>query len=298
MSVSLLAHNELRDIQRELEQALYNHVQWYNSLIRSLVCQLPADKHDTNSEPHKECLFGQWYYEHAPKKLIEHPTFLAIGDAHQKMHRAAAVLLKKSNVGNHVEPTDFDSFSNAMEGLRLEIAALKREVESLLYTRDPLTGAINRIDMMPMLRELHELVKREAQVSCLAMMDLDHFKKINDEHGHPVGDKVLFIIASHILSNLRSYDKMFRFGGEEFLLSMQNTSLENCHQRIEKIRQDIAKLPIDIGHRDPVYITVSFGLTELRPDSAIEECIERADQALYDAKIQGRNCTRTWVDPS
>ncbi len=294
MALTYLSREELQNILGHLDQALYNHMQWHNSLMRTFTCQLPGNKHDTKPNAHKECLFGQWYYNDSPKKLRDHPGFITIGDVHRHMHQLTAHLLLTLEAGRSIDPHDYDNFANAMEKLRLEVASLKHEVEISLYTHDPLTGAINRADMLPVLRELHEMAKRQSYICTLAMMDLDLFKKINDKFGHPAGDKVLVAVVHYITDHLRPYDKLFRYGGEEFLLCMQQTELLDGKERIEALRKGLAEVPIDIHRQDPIYITASFGLTELDPSTEIERSLERADQALYSAKSEGRNCTRIW----
>lgn len=294
MPINYINRNELQSTLAQLEQALYNHVQWHNFIIRTLICRLPGNKQDTKVSAHKECLFGQWYYNDAPKKLQDHPGFAAIGEAHRHMHQLTANLLLTVAAGNFIDIHEYDRFANALEQLRLEIFSLKHELELSLYTHDPLTGAINRADMLPALRELHEMVRRESQVCGIAMMDLDHFKKINDQFGHPAGDKVLIALVRYITENLRPYDKLFRYGGEEFLFCLQQTTLETCSERIEELRQGIKEFPFDIGRSESIHITVSFGVTMLEPDLTIEQCIERADKALFVAKSKGRDAVKAW----
>lgn len=297
MSLTNMTREEMQAILTQLEQAYDNHVKWHNGLIRTLTCRLQGDLHDTKQKAHRECLFGQWYYHNAPKKLLDHPGFIAVGEAHKYMHELATQLLLTARVGNLIDSHDYDSFANAIERMRLEITSLKHEVEISLYTHDPLTGAVNRADMLPSLRELHGMVQREAQTCSIVMMDLDFFKGINDEFGHPAGDKVLVSIARYISDNLRSYDKLFRYGGEEFLICMQQTGIEECYRRVEDLRKGIAHIPLKVGSEDPQYITASFGITALDPVSSVEQCIDRADKALYTAKSAGRNCTRIVRSP-
>lgn len=290
MSLYQLSHEEIQRITSELDQALYNHQQWCKELIRTLVCKLPSDKHDLSSESYRECRFGQWYYEHAHNSLQDHPGFIAIGEQHQRMHQAATRLLIASNIGIH--PTQYDDFANLLERMRMEVYALKRELEDLLYKRDPLTGAISRIDMLPILREQQELSKRQNMPCCLAMMDLDLFKNINDTYGHSIGDKILSASVHYIIENLRPYDKVFRYGGEEFLIFIQQIELQPAFEVIEKIRKGFSEMNIDIGKEEPIHLTASFGLAKLDTDSPIQQSIDNADKAMYAAKSSGRNCTR------
>lgn len=217
---------------------------------------------------------------------------------HQRTHELAAHLLITADAGNSIFIYDYDNFTNSLERLQLEILALRRELEGMLYSRDLLTDSVGRIDMLPMLREQWELVKRQViKSSCIVMMDLDHFKNINDLYGHSAGDVVLSAAVHYVIENLRSYDKVFRYGGEEFLLCIQNTELTSAYEMIERLREGLAITDINIGTQAPVHISASFGLTLLDPDISVEQSIDRADKAMYAAKSAGRNCTRIW-EPS
>lgn len=293
MSLLYTAHEKLHELITPLELSIHNHLQWHNALIRTLVCRLPPDLHDCCPKAHKECLFGQWYYNQASKHLRTHPGFIAIGKEHQHMHQLAAQMLA-TNAITTITPYDYDNFANALERMRLEIFALKRELEDSLYNCDPLTNAINRVNMLPILREQQELAKRVKQSCCIAMMDLDYFKNINDAHGHAYGDKVLVATVHYILDHIRPYDKIFRYGGEEFLLCMPQTELLAGFDIITRLREELSKMVINITSEETTHITASFGVTLLDSTIPVEQSIERADKAMYRAKTTGRNRTIMW----
>lgn len=294
MALSEVTRDELQSVIAQLKEALYNHQQWHGNLIRSLVCKQPGDKHDINPTAHTECRFGQWYYGKAPEKLRSHPGFVSMGDEHQRMHHLARLLLIAAENENPISTLDFDNFANALERLRLEIFALERELEDSLFNHDSLTGAITRFGILPTLREQQELVKRHAQLCYIAMIDLDNFKAVNDLHGHAAGDRVLAASVRYLIQHLRPYDKVFRYGGEEFLLCMPYTELTSGSDRIKELSEGLAALDIDIGEKEPVRITASFGLALLDPEMPVGASIDRADKALYAAKAAGRNCVRIW----
>jgi len=294
MALDEVTRDQLQAVISQLKEALYSHQQWHGALIRSLVCKLPGDKHDTNPAAHTECRFGQWYYGKAPEKLRSHPGFISMGDEHQRMHHLARLLLIAADAGNPVSTLDFDNFANALERLRLEIFALEREMEDSPFNHDSLTGAITRYGILPMLREQQELVKRHAQLCYIAMMDMDNFKAINDLHGHSTGDRVLAASVHYLIKHLRPYDKVFRYGGEEFLLCMPYTELTSGIDRVKELNEGLAALEIDIGEKEPLHFSVSFGMALLDPDIPVEASIDRADKALYTAKAAGRNCVRIW----
>lgn len=292
-----LDEEKLQVVLKQLQQAIYNHERWYNELIRTIICQQPADRHDTMKDAHRQCRFGQWYYNEVPAQVREHQTFTAIRAEHKHMHQLAAQLLSASALGVAIAPPDYDAFSNALDRLRLEIHTLRREIEESLYNHDPLTGALNRVGMLTSLRALLELVKRDVQQCCVAIMDLDRFKAINDTHGHRVGDQVLVAMVRHLKGQLRPYDKVYRYGGEEFLFTLPSTDLQAGRMLIERMCNGLSVAPFEVQGCKPIAITASFGLASLDPKVVVEESIRRADEALYAAKNSGRNCVRVWNGP-
>lgn len=294
MALIDITREELQQVIVQIDQALYNHQQWYNGIIRILISRESADKHDLLPDAHKECRFGQWYYDRSPKVLHNQQGFIALGEAHKRMHSLSTKLLIKSEANSPISSLDYETFTSSVDLMRLELASLRKELETLLYTRDPLTSAINRIDMLQMLREQHELVKRNAMSCVLVMIDLDHFKKVNDAYGHPAGDQVLATVIRFIIDHLRPYDKIFRYGGEEFLICLQQIDLKQSYNLIDRIRENIGKLDINLADKNIIHITISCGITILDAGIPVEQSIEHADKALYNAKSSGRNRIHSW----
>lgn len=291
-----ISYEELGCMIAQLDQSLYNHRQWYNSLIRTLICQLPPDRHDMSAEAWKECRFGQWYYQDVFESLKHHPRFQALGDEHQRMHILARGLLEDLVNGTKISTYKYDDFANSLDRLRLEITSLKRELEDLLYNRDSLTGLYTRANILPFLREYHEKAKRGAHSFCLVMMDFDKFKEINDTHGHAAGDRLLSTAAHFVVKNLRTYDKVFRYGGEEFLICLQDIKLSHAFKLIDRIREELKQLKISVGGGKILQVSASFGLTLLDPHLTIENSISNADKALYACKQAGRDSTKIWEE--
>lgn len=292
-----IRHDELQPIITQLDQAIHSHEQWLKALHRTLTCRSLCDERDMNSDAYRKCLFGQWYYNYAPKQLLEYPAFLAIEDEHRHMHEVAAKVLSASAADIPISPFDYDEMTNAMERLHLQIYTLKRELEDSVYNLDPLTGAYSRLNMLTKLREQQELVKRNVLSCCIAIMDLDNFKAINDSYGHPTGDRVLSSLIQRLVGKLRTYDAVFRYGGEEFLISMPNADLQLGRNIMERLREEIASRPFDCAVREPVCVTASSGVALLEAAVPVEKSIDYADKALLAAKAAGRNCTRTWNHP-
>jgi diguanylate cyclase len=284
---------QLRAILKQLNQAIINHSQWHSELIRSITCKLPPNPKDLGSEPHKLCNFGRWYYGIENMIPKTHPKFSAIESKHKTMHQMATNLLNESKEIKSVSVENYDNFSIALDDLRAELNDFKLELENLLYEHDPLTGASTRLSLIPTLYEQQELTKRGLQSeACIAMMDLDYFKKVNDVYGHLAGDIVLSTVINYIKDELRSYDKVFRYGGEEFIILMQHTNLETGFNLLERLRKGIETLSIEYKDNVSIKVTASFGLVILDQNQPVDLLVELVDKAMYQAKAAGRNCIK------
>ncbi|OYU86073.1 MAG: GGDEF domain-containing protein [Bradyrhizobiaceae bacterium PARB1] len=167
-----------------------------------------------------------------------------------------------------------------------DLAAANARIEELAQL-DELTGAYNRRYIMKCLGDEIARVQRGASC-CVALIDLDHFKRINDRFGHPIGDEVLRTFAITIFSNIRMVDKLGRYGGEEFLLVLPETHADQALQIIERLRTAIEGLGWPAISPD-LTLTISAGLSEIVSNDTPEDLLARADRALYRAKDAGRN---------
>ena len=297
MSLSDLSNAELRSALSELDQALFHHEQWCEELNRTLICSLRPDQRDLDEEAHHHCRFGQWLYHAGEESLASHPAFSEIVSLHQHLHECARRLLTTSANSQRIALGDYERFVNVLKQMRLEMLTTKHEIEDAIYNLDPLTGASSRIGMLTKLREQQALVKRKVQFCSLAMMDLDHFKVVNDGYGHLAGDRVLATFAHQLKTQLRPYDTIFRYGGEEFLVCLPNADTAKGRDIIDRLSKSLAAVEFEGDGTAPFRVTASFGLTLLDPDVSVETSIERADEALYAAKDAGRNRVVVW-EPS
>jgi diguanylate cyclase (GGDEF)-like protein len=177
---------------------------------------------------------------------------------------------------------------SALEDSVQRIHGEREELRQAMRT-DALTGALNRATVMVQLQAALEAARRTGQSLCVIMADLDSFKAVNDQYGHLVGDEALRGVAARIKAGVRNFDFVGRFGGEEFLLVLENTSLHTARQVAERVRRRVADGPLRCRDRE-VAITVSQGLTQARDQDSPDGLIDRADKALYRAKQSGRNC--------
>jgi diguanylate cyclase (GGDEF)-like protein len=166
---------------------------------------------------------------------------------------------------------------------------LKRQQDRLLQLamHDQLTGLYNRHYMLEMVDQRLARARRHNTPLSLLIVDLDHFKKINDTHGHIVGDQILEQVSSLLNQQCRTEDTVTRFGGEEFLILMEPCSLNQAHYKAEVMRHQISEL-MPSG----IEVTVSIGAAEFSDsDTNCNDILKRADDALYRAKANGRNQT-------
>jgi diguanylate cyclase (GGDEF)-like protein len=153
---------------------------------------------------------------------------------------------------------------------------------------DELTGAFNRRMIMAALDDEVARAQRNATPCSVALIDLDHFKRINDQFGHPIGDEALRTFAITAFANIRNIDKLGRYGGEEFLLILPETEPDAARQMLERLLEIVSELDwtaISSG----MAVTMSGGITAVREDDTSDVALARADAALYRAKAAGRN---------
>lgn len=177
-----------------------------------------------------------------------------------------------------------------------KISALQenlKRAEEETYT-DALTGIANRKKFDVTLVAQMAAAKEKGTSLCLAVGDVDHFKKFNDSYGHQVGDQVLKLVARALHDNVKGGDLAARYGGEEFALILPNTSLEHAYGLVEGIRETIGTRKITNKQKGIDYgsVTLSLGVAEYQVGEAASDFVERADGLLYAAKRAGRNCTR------
>ncbi|MBL0727774.1 GGDEF domain-containing protein [Piscinibacter sp. HJYY11] len=171
-----------------------------------------------------------------------------------------------------------------------ELAELTAKVD-LLAHHDELTGVMNRRSLFAALRDELQRADRSKQPLCVAIMDLDRFKAVNDQLGHLAGDKTLKIFAGTLSALTRKADRFGRYGGEEFLLVMTSTELDTAEVPIDRMRGALKEA--DWSSVAPGFsMTFSCGIAAYRPGETPEALLQRADSALYRAKRDGRDCTR------
>jgi len=183
--------------------------------------------------------------------------------------------------------------SDVMEFLEFT-EEVKADTWDLFAATDTLTGLMNRAAQPRIFDEERRKARRRGIPFCLALIDADHFKSINDEHGHDAGDAVLVAIAARLDNSIRAFDHIFRHGGEEILLLLPRVTRSDADKMVERLRRAVADEPILLPSGASITVTVSIGYSLIGTDmpATIDEALQTVDEALYQSKDAGRNrCT-------
>ena len=195
--------------------------------------------------------------------------------------------IAKGNLDENISISSQDEIGQVLSELAAMQGKLKIMIGELdqLASTDKLTGAWNRRRFEETVETEMDRLRRYGQRLSLMLLDVDHFKKINDDFGHPVGDQVLVDLSNTIRSSLRASDSLTRWGGEEFVILCPNTTAAIVSNLAERLRKKIAT----VNFKEVGSITVSFGVAECGPSETWEQWLHRADEALYLAKSGGRD---------
>lgn len=285
-----------REIIDELEAAQIEVMSWLESWHRAAICRLEPPATVLAQDGHLMSRFGAWYEHRRNRNMVDQVAFYALAKMHRKLYAVGRDLALRLLANQPISMQDYDLLMqrfNAFSGQARQIADTLRVALSDI---DPLTGVYNRRAMMEELEREQERFLRTGQPCTLCLTDIDLFKGVNDTYGHGVGDQVLEEVANRLLSGLRPYDSVFRYGGEEFLICLPNAGMLQARVIAERLRERLAESPIVISSNLELIVTASFGLATMEPSLVIKEVMARADRALYQAKAAGRNCVRHWAD--
>lgn len=217
-----------------------------------------------------------------------------------KRHReASSTIEQQTGNGRWLRIVEKRTASGATVGFRVDITELKkRECELFeLATRDSLTGTLTRRAILDESQREFDRISRYSGNCSVLIIDVDHFKGINDIFGHQTGDETLRAICNQVADSIREVDRLGRLGGEEFMVLLPDTPLLGAMVTAERLRREIDSLRIEspTGEKQ-VCVTASIGVAEYKRGESCEAMIARADQNLYQAKLNGRNCVFGDID--
>jgi len=291
-----LTAKETKSIIDALESAIIEHGKWLTNWHRNIICSLPLSDDIVDKNAHQISNFGKWYYAKQSQILIEHPYFEHIDKAYQNLHEHARNLALKAQEGRKITKMDYASFLAKEVELSEILIKLRDEFHEALFSFDSLTRVLNRQAFLRILAQEHARAFRTNKPCCIAMIDLDNFKSVNDTHGHQAGDVTLQAVAQYLTENLRPYDSMCRYGGEEFLICLPHTQLDIAKNILIRLQKGLAHFSIQVTKKKSISITASFGLAISEQNVSMIDTITRADSAMYAAKHGGGNRVITWGD--
>ncbi len=261
---------------------------------RSVICKIEPDSDLIADDAAEVTAFGRWYAENADSGLLDQPAFEMLVANHRSLLNLISILGRRAWKDDRLPVEEYDALMGKMAAFREQAARVERAFRAALSDLDPLTGTQNRQTMERDLgREVHR-ARRTGQPCCIAIADLDHFKSVNDTWGHQTGDRVLSVFTRLLIDGLRPYDSIYRYGGEEFLICLPDTALEEARQILERVRKRVEEEPMTAANGEGFSVTMSVGLARLQTRRPLKDTIEHADKALYGAKESGRNRVKEW----
>lgn len=249
--------------------------------LESRIKQLLADPM-YNDHPLHSALWQLWQRYHDHLNRLDRVTRLS--DAYQSLSRQREISLSERFEKQVRQLEKVVRISDRYQEMMRDLNVALKEAS----THDALTGLANRRLLLERLKEESERVKRLGQPLVVAMLDVDHFKTVNDTYGHEAGDEVLVKIAQVMQGELREYDICGRWGGEEFLLLLPATPPADALAVITRLHQSIQELVVRVGDHN-LSVTASIGFAEHAPGAALAHTLKRADDALFQAKRAGRD---------
>ena len=232
--------------------------------------------------------FSLWRQE-TVKTLQDKPALEKLVTLYDQLHKMAHLVILKAPEGALLSCHDYDSVAVKYQDFIFGLRRLERALAAADSGLDTLTGLRSRVGMRDDLARELSRFQRNGKPFCLALMDIDHFKKVNDTYGHESGDKVLVSAANHVSRHLRSFDDAWRWGGEEFLLCLKDADLASGTLILERLRAGLEKTSVKLGDDRAISVTASFGIVGAAKERTIEDMLVQADKALYRAKAGGRN---------
>lgn len=284
------------EVLRSIDAAIDENAEWLQKWHRAIICGEEPDQRVVSEYAQYLSQFGSWMDLNKDEGLLDQSAFRDLGRIHEDMHQFGRFLALKSAQGEQIPSVEYDAFSEKVQLFNAQARRIREAFRKALSELDPLTGLHNRQVMMAVLERERERAVRTGAKCCIVLADIDHFKSVNDTHGHVAGDFVLRTVAGRFLAKLRPYDEIFRYGGEEFLVCLPDADLVAATEIVERLRLSVAELPVALADDTKLLLTVSFGVCLVDKVSELKQTIEHADQALYAAKRGGRNQLQIWSE--
>lgn len=275
----------------ELDAAVEAHMDWTRRVMRCAVLRTSPGEDVLANEAHMLCRFGRWFTSQKPDfDKLDAQKAQQVEVVHQAMHDAIRAICANILAGQPGAASDLEAFEQSQSELTGLMSWYKTQFLADAVCNDPLTGLPLRYGIEDEFVQAQKAVRREHTQLYVAMIDIDHFKRINDQYGHSVGDRALRHLTDSLTSVLRPNEPLFRFGGEEFLMLMQCPSRAAATIAAKRIVDQVRNTPMVLEDApQPITMTITLGLTRVQPDETLDDVVARADRALYAGKHSGRD---------
>lgn len=277
---------------RQLDEAAQAHVAWSQRVLRCAVLRTSPGEDVLAEDAHDRCTFGGWFQQCRERfDALDVEAALHLDEQHRLMHDAVRAICKGTLEGVTVDASVVDDFEQSQTSVLADLTFLKTQFQARSARLDALTGLPLRYGLEEEFDHCLAQTKRRGELTVVVMLDVDHFKRVNDEHGHTAGDLALQHIARLLISRCRSGELLFRYGGEEFLALLQAKDREAARQGAERLLQALRDIPLTLPNGHVLDLRASAGLAVADTGESLADIVSRVDHALYAAKAAGRD---TW----
>ena len=284
-SLHSMSESDILKMATDLQGILVKQVSFFSQITSAVFMKSSFKKIPTTMNVGIDA----WIKSVNQKELLNHNIYLALKNTNA-VYKTSIKKIINCIENSEVSPeSDYKMLMASHELMIKDVVSLLTELMETKFQFDPLTGAINRGAFEKILTMEQSEVDRKPKTSFLAFADIDLFKKINDTYGHDMGDLVLVDVVKVFMDSVRDTDAVSRWGGEEFLILITDSTLQGANNVLVRIKNKIEKTIFELGDETLTGITCSFGLTKISKGSPIEKDISSADAALYKAKKTGRN---------
>ncbi len=274
----------------ELDAAVEAHMDWTRRIVRCAVLRSTPGEDVLDLQAHTLCRFGGWFVANRGHfEMLDAPSAARVDAVHQTMHDAIRSICSDIMAGRPGHEADLESFEQSQSELLGLLARFKTLVLSRAVRHDPLTRLPLRYGIENDFALYQKEARRNRTLLYVAMIDVDHFKPINDTYGHPVGDQVLRHLANTLKQSLRGDEPLYRYGGEAFLWLLKCRSTEEARKSARRVLASVGTTPVPIADGETLRLTITLGLAMAGETEDLSSAIKRADLALYEGKMTGRN---------
>ncbi len=274
----------------ELDAAVEAHMNWTRRILRCATLRSTPGEDVLDPMAHTLCHFGAWFVKNRDQfETLDAPAAQRVETVHQTMHDAIRSLCARILAGAPGRLDDLEAFERSQTELTGLLASFKTLILSSAVRSDPLTGLPLRYGIENDYTLYQKEARRNRSLLYVVLIDVDHFKPINDTFGHQVGDMVLCHLANTLKQSLRIDEPLYRYGGEEFLWLLKCKSTEEAIQSARRVLSTVGTTPVPIADDDVLRLTITMGLALAGEMEDLASVVKRADQALYEGKNSGRD---------